>query len=416
MLNTVYLNAFAAKFSSLAMSFLFTVLITRLLPIYDADKWFSLMSIFSILAVFIIWGQDQQCMRFASKNKTSKPTIQNFLIFSTKKIVKRFILISVALLISHSFGINIFGDMHNSLNSYLYVLLFSFLLSISLIFCEALRGLGLFQSVNIYSQILQYGFSSILILVILNIQPLNYLSIIFSWFIASIVCLILIIILLLKRVSSIQDSIKEVNFDFKEEGTNNLFFHNIFVTLTPHIFILILSVHGKVGDVSNFYIFFKLGSLITFGLQAINTFVGPKMSTALTNMNYQKALSYLVYSSIFGFLIGLPIFLVNIFGNSIYSMIFGIDLSYAIIAYYAINIANMMSAIAGSVMLFLIVSGNEKYLTICHIISILLSISLAIFIKLEILFIISITYSLYIIFVNLSSALIAYKELMSRIR
>ena len=416
MLNTVYLNAFAAKFSSLAMSFLFTVLITRLLPIYDADKWFSLMSIFSILAVFIIWGQDQQCMRFASKNKTSKPTIQNFLIFSTKKIVKRFILISVALLISHSFGINIFGDMHNSLNSYLYVLLFSFLLSISLIFCEALRGLGLFQSVNIYSQILQYGFSSILILVILNIQPLSYLSIIFSWFIASIVCLILIIILLLKRVSSIQDSIKEVNFDFKEEGTNNLFFHNIFVTLTPHIFILILSVHGKVGDVSNFYIFFKLGSLITFGLQAINTFVGPKMSTALTNMNYQKALSYLVYSSIFGFLIGLPIFLVNTFGNSIYSMIFGIDLSYAIIAYYAINIANMMSAMAGSVMLFLIVSGNEKYLTICHIISILLSISLAIFIKLEILFIISITYSLYIIFVNLTSALIAYKALMSRIR
>ena len=175
-------------------------------------------------------------------------------------------------------------------------------------------------------------------------------------------------------------------------------------------------MHGKVGDVSNFYIFFKLRSLITFGLQAINTFIGPKMSTALTNMNYQKALSYLVYSSIFGFLIGLPIFLVNIFGNSIFSMIFGIDLSYAIIAYYAINIANMMSAMAGSVMLFLIVSGNEKYLTICHIISILLSISLAIFIKLEILFIISITYSLYIIFVNLSSALIAYKELMSRIR
>jgi len=416
MLNTVYLNAFAAKFSSLAMSFLFTVLITRLLPIYDADKWFSLMSIFSILAVFIIWGQDQQCMRFASKNKTSKSTIQNFLIFSTKKIIKRFIFISVALLISHSFEINIFGDMHNSLNSYLYVLLFSFLLSISLIFCEALRGLGLFQSVNIYSQILQYGFSSILILVILTIQPLSYLSIIFSWFIASIVCLILIILLLLKRVSSIQDSIKEVNFDFKEEGTNNLFFHNIFVTLTPHIFILILSVYGKVGDVSNFYIFFKLGSLITFGLQAINTFVGPKMSTALTNMNYQKALSYLVYSSIFGFLVGLPIFLVNIFGNNIYSMIFGIDLSYAITAYYAINIANMMSAMAGSVMLFLIVSGNEKYLTICHIISILLSISLAIFIKLEILYIISITYSLYIIFINLISALIAYKALMSRIR
>jgi len=177
--------------------------------------------------------------------------------------------------------------------------------------------------------------------------------------------------------------------------------------------VLFLGILQGSEEVALYKIAYQMASLIPFGLMAVNTAIAPALSKLYTLRNFSKFQKIVTVATIASFAIALPLTLLFTIGSQWFiKLVFGYDYLPSSIPLIIIAVGQTINVATGPVGLILMMTGYEKELTLCLVISYSLNILLnIIFIPIFSVTGASLSLALSTILVNVLGIALMYKHL-----
>lgn len=373
-INHAKLGSVVIKFLSAFFTFINSVLLARLLSLEGFGYYILAFSTVMLLSVPTTMGIPYLITRFVSKYEVHQnyAAIKGLLIKTNS-----FVLIATAVL----FGITAIvyltiGDHYESdlVETFIYAILLVPVLGLGALRNAALRGLKLIILADLPDTLLRNFLFTVCILVciIINFELSPQWAMLFQLGAAVIGFLVGYVFLHRKLLVQLR-KIKPIYFtkDWIQQTIPFSINSGVNVVKSKSI-IYLLAIFGRIEAVAIFEVAMRAAALVSFILDALNMAISPFISAAFEKGDIAAIQKIVTKTSRIIFYFSLPVALVFIFGGrSLLDWIFGPQYSQSYIPLVILCIAQLISAIIGSVGLVLNMTGHQRILSMTNIIALL---------------------------------------------
>lgn len=357
-----FVTSMAFKVASALAALLFSIAISRLMPLEDASQFFFMHSAATVLSVILIMGMDMLLLRgTAAFHQTGADADILDLRHSTlvSSTLASALLVPLAFAGLLLWGEAILGGARSA--GFLFALSAPFLAYIVQT-AEALRGLGRYNT-----QTLLYGIAvptAAVVLLTAHRLQVDRTSVMAG------AAAFLLSGVLVSGVAAALWSKARRQLDapgrparFRPEllrSTVSFFFLSGAQTIQQFVPVMIVGLHKAGPDLGLYYASFRIAMLVSFVLTASNVIIAPMLSRAHARSDHGAMKDLVRLSSAIGGLTATPIALVFFYRGNVFLGLFGEAYAEALPILRVLLIGQLVNAFSGAVQFFLLMSNKER--------------------------------------------------------
>lgn len=356
--------SFLARVFSVALTFIITVMVTRVYGAESMGNFALVQSVMMFLSVISLMGTNVSVLRLIPEHISKYSVTSSFKIY--RKIVvivaiSSLIVGGILEIISDVISDNLFRDSFCKL----YFTLISFFLVCKTLMdfnIQAMRGLCLIKTFALMQ--LLHSVIMLLALIVFTIfdggdnNPI-YAQMV-SWAVMAFASTWILHFAFVKRVRK-TDVVQSMSFSGILSVSVPMLTTTLMVFIIGQTGIILLGIYRVEAEVGCYAVVVKLATLTTFILQAINTIIAPKFSELYHQENFEELFYVARKSTRMIFWATVPLLLILVmFGRPILGGIFGYEFIGSYHALVLLVLGQFVNSISGSTGNFMNMTGNQK--------------------------------------------------------
>ncbi len=365
-IKTSIIGSLGIKFLSALFAFLNSILLARILGLEQFGIYTLAIATIFILAVPVSFGMPNLIIRFISKYEVEANyrAIKGLLIRTNQFVIISTLIVFAISIISYFLWWDSFNS--NLVEAIWYGLILLPIVVLNSLKSASLRGLKfilLGQVSNIFLRSF-VTFLGVIIYYSLQIE-LTPAKVIIIQIIATLFSLLVGSLFLTRKLKEKTIGIQPIYKNYEWLKQTIPFSINEGIKISKErVSSFILAIFHGVESVAIFEVALKASSLVSFNLDAINTAIAPYISSIFEKKDFKSLQYILKKSSRIIFITALPIFIVFFFGGEqLITILFGSEFNSAYLPLVILCIGQLVNAIAGSVGVVLVMTGNQAYYT-----------------------------------------------------
>lgn len=353
--------SFVIKIINTLLIFITGVFLARNLGSENYGIYSLIMSITTLVAIPITAGLPNFFVREVSSMIARRSFSDIYIVFSLyfKFLMMYFVLTVGSIVFFKYFN----SEVYEYFSSQIVLVLpfFPLLMSILLVQCASLRGMGNVIVGQIPFSIISPFVFLVLLFILYSNNLFDYENVVIFKFISLVVSLFAGSYFLIKKIRNFKN---KKGSDYRVNYKSLLFLTLIggFQILLENIDLIIIGIFRDLGEVGVYRVCVQMGSIVSFGLVSINQILHPEIAKLYAQKNLFELQRTINFSSKIILSIGLFfVFLYIMFGKFILISIFGSEYSEGYLILVIISIAQLINSAFGSVGAILNMTGNEIY-------------------------------------------------------